>query len=60
MERQTLTGFPAAHGALFTIRPQLYPPRAAALRPMTPGQQIYKGLQGAMPALLIWLDRRAL
>ncbi|CAM3725577.1 heme-dependent oxidative N-demethylase subunit alpha family protein [Deinococcus frigens] len=72
VERQTLTGFPAAHGALFTIRPYLYPLEvavqtpaqaralAAALRTMTPGQQIYKGLRGILPNLLIWLDERAL
>ncbi|OLV18477.1 heme-dependent oxidative N-demethylase subunit alpha family protein [Deinococcus marmoris] len=72
VERQTLTGFSAAHGALFTIRPYLYPLHlaaqtpaqaralAAALRTMTPEQQIYKGLQGVMPDLLIWLDARAL
>ncbi|CAM3175778.1 DUF3445 domain-containing protein [Deinococcus saxicola] len=72
VERQTLTGFPAADGALFTIRPYLYPLEvavqtpaqaralAAALRTMTPAQQIYKGLRGVMPDLLIWLDARAL
>ena len=72
VERQTLTGFPAAHGALFTIRPYVYPLEvavqtpeharalAAALRTMTPEQQIYKGLRGVLPDLLIWLDERAL
>ncbi len=72
VERQTLTGFPAAHGALFTIRPYLYPLHlaaqtpaqaralAAALRTMTSEQQSYKGLRGVMPDLLIWLDARAL
>ncbi|GGL80822.1 hypothetical protein GCM10010840_18280 [Deinococcus aerolatus] len=71
VERQTLTGFPAAHGALFTIRPYVYPLHvavrvpahaqalAAALRTMTPDQQIYKGLRAILPELLIWLDRRA-
>lgn len=72
VERQTLTGFPAAHGALFTIRPYVYPldvavqtpaqahALAAALRTMTPEQQIYKGLRGVLPELLIWLEARAL
>ncbi len=72
VERQTLTGFPAAHGALFTIRPYVYPLAVAvgtpgqaralggALRTMTPEQQIYKGLRGVLPDLLIWLDERAL
>ncbi|MFK7601554.1 heme-dependent oxidative N-demethylase subunit alpha family protein [Deinococcus sp. SM5_A1] len=72
VERQTLTGFSAAHGALFTIRPYLYPLHlavqtpaqacalAAALRTMTSEQQSYKGLRGVMPKLLIWLDARAL
>jgi len=72
VERQTLTGFPGAHGALFTIRPYVYPLEVAvqtpeharalagALRTMTPEQQIYKGLRGVLPDLLIWLDERAL
>jgi hypothetical protein len=72
VERQTLTGFPAAHGALFTIRPYVYPLEvavqtpehacglAAALRTMTLEQQIYKGLRGVLADVLIWLDERAL
>lgn len=68
VERQTLTGFPAAHGALFTIRPYLYPLReavatpgqagalAAALRSMTPPQVAYKGLAHLLPGLLEWLN----
>ncbi|GGO32546.1 heme-dependent oxidative N-demethylase subunit alpha family protein [Deinococcus humi] len=72
VERQTLTGFPAAHGALFTIRPYVYPLEvavgtpeqaralAAALRTMTQEQQIYKGLRGVLPDLLIWLEERGL
>lgn len=71
VERQTLTGFPAANGALFTIRPYIYPLReavktpeyaralAAALRTMTPAQVSYKGLVVLMPALLAWLDEVA-
>ncbi|GMA14825.1 DUF3445 domain-containing protein [Deinococcus metallilatus] len=71
VERQTLTGFPAAHGALFTIRPSTSPLReavanpahaaalAAALRTMTPEQVTYKGLDGLLPDLLAWLDTRA-
>ncbi len=72
VERQTLTGFPDHHGALFTIRPYLYPLRRAvreaaqahalarALRSMTPAQRTYKGLGTILPQLLIWLDGRAL
>jgi hypothetical protein len=72
VERQTLTGFPDQHGALFTIRPYLYPLRRAvreaaqaralarALRSMTPQQRTYKGLGATFPDLLIWLDARAL
>lgn len=72
VERQTLTGFPAAQGALFTIRPYTYPLRdavrdpahaqalATALRTMTPDQVIYKGLTVLMPELLAWLDTCAL
>ncbi|MEF2277917.1 heme-dependent oxidative N-demethylase subunit alpha family protein [Deinococcus sp. YIM 134068] len=68
VERQTLTGFPEAHGALFTIRPYISPlPEvvadpaharllAAALRTMTPGQVAYKGLVPLLPDLLAWLD----
>nr|WP_246580299.1 heme-dependent oxidative N-demethylase subunit alpha family protein [Deinococcus aestuarii] len=68
VERQTLTGFPEAHGALFTIRPYTYPLRdavadpaharalAAALRTMTPEQVAYKGLVPLLPGLLTWLD----
>ncbi|WP_408608032.1 heme-dependent oxidative N-demethylase subunit alpha family protein [Deinococcus arcticus] len=72
VERQTLTGFPGAHGALFTIRPFTYPLRgavqtpaharalAAALRTMTPEQVVYKGLTPLLPDLLTWLDTRLL
>ncbi|WP_102126630.1 heme-dependent oxidative N-demethylase subunit alpha family protein [Deinococcus planocerae] len=68
VERQTLTGFPEAQGALFTIRPYVYPLReavadpaharalAAALRTMTPEQVAYKGLVPLLPGLLAWLD----
>ncbi len=73
VERQTLHGFPARHGALFTIRayPYLYPLRelldtpassaalAAGIRAMTPAQLEYKGLTRSRAALLEWLDRRA-
>jgi hypothetical protein len=71
VERQTLTGFPGADGALFTIRPYTVPLRAAvqtahhahalaaALRSMTPEQVTYKGLGAILPALLAWLDSRA-
>ncbi|ABF45353.1 hypothetical protein Dgeo_1054 [Deinococcus geothermalis DSM 11300] len=71
VERQALTGFPDAHGALFTIRPYTYPLReavanpdharalAAALRSMTPEQITYKGLSGLLPELLAWLEVRA-
>lgn len=67
VERQTLTGFPQADGALFTIRPYLYPLRgavrtpdqaralAAALRSMTPDQVQYKGLTCLLDDLLAWL-----
>lgn len=70
VERQTLSGFPAADGALFTIRPYTYPLRqavnsaesarqlAAALRTMTPAQVGYKGLSVIGPDLLAWLDAR--
>lgn len=70
VERQTLTGFPSAHGALFTIRPYVYPLRgavatpeqarllAAALRSMTPEQVAYKGLTPLLPDLLAWLDEQ--
>ncbi|WP_231557281.1 heme-dependent oxidative N-demethylase subunit alpha family protein [Deinococcus sp. YIM 77859] len=68
VERQTLTGFPDAQGALFTIRPYTYALReavalpeqahalAAALRSMTPEQVTYKGLARLLPELLAWLD----
>ncbi|MFC4637025.1 heme-dependent oxidative N-demethylase subunit alpha family protein [Deinococcus hohokamensis] len=68
VERQTLTGFAAAQGALFTIRPLTTPLREAvatplqaaalaqALRGMTPEQVRYKGLG----ALLPWLDAQTL
>ncbi|BDP41381.1 hypothetical protein DAETH_13500 [Deinococcus aetherius] len=71
VERQTLTGFPRAHGALFTIRPYVYSLRdvvadpvhacalAAALRTMTPEQVVYKGLSPLLPDLLAWLERFA-
>ncbi|MFB9995214.1 heme-dependent oxidative N-demethylase subunit alpha family protein [Deinococcus oregonensis] len=71
VERQTLTGFPAAHGALFTIRPYISPLRqavadpahahalAAAHRSMTPAQVDYKGLTLLLPGLLAWLDQQA-
>ena len=70
-ERQTLHGFPAQQGALFTIRAYLYPLRAlldtparsaalaAGIRTMTPAQLEYKGLTRSHAALLDWLDRRA-
>ncbi|MFC6660147.1 heme-dependent oxidative N-demethylase subunit alpha family protein [Deinococcus multiflagellatus] len=72
VERQTLAGFPAAHGALFTIRPFTYPLQeavetpaqaralATALRSMTPEQVVYKGLTQVLPGLLTWLDGRLL
>lgn len=68
VERQTLTGFPEAGGALFTIRPYTYPlaqavadpahaqALAAALRSMTPAQVRYKGLNTLLPDVLAWLD----
>ena len=71
VERQTLTGFPGADGALFTIRPYTYPLReavrtpeqaralAAALRSMTPDQVEYKGLGTLLDNLLGWLDAGA-
>ncbi len=71
VERQTLTGFPAAGGALFTIRPSTTPLTQAvqtpehaarlaqALRSMTPDQVRYKGLQTLLPDVLAWLDARA-
>ncbi|PNY82785.1 heme-dependent oxidative N-demethylase subunit alpha family protein [Deinococcus koreensis] len=71
VERQTLTGFPEASGALFTIRPYTYPLReaaqtpdqaralAAALRTMTPDQVEYKGLGPLLDDLLDWLGARA-
>ncbi|GGQ94920.1 heme-dependent oxidative N-demethylase subunit alpha family protein [Deinococcus ruber] len=70
-ERQTLHGFPAAGGAVFTIRAYIYPlaahldtpERAAALaagiRSMTPEQLAYKGLTQSVSVLLAWLDTRA-
>ncbi|THF88593.1 DUF3445 domain-containing protein [Deinococcus sp. KSM4-11] len=72
VERQTLTGFPHADGALFTIRPYtsaltmavMTPEQAAALaralRSMTPAQVAYKGLTALLPDLLLWLEARAL
>ncbi|WP_233554505.1 heme-dependent oxidative N-demethylase subunit alpha family protein [Deinococcus cavernae] len=71
VERQTLSGFPDAGGALFTIRPFTYPLReavggsgyarqlAAALRSMTPAQVQYKGLSVIGADLLTWLDQQA-
>ena len=70
-ERQTLHGFPAERGALFTIRAYVYPlathldtpGRAAALaagvRSMTPDQLTYKGLTQSVSTLLAWLAARA-
>ncbi|MFC4425677.1 heme-dependent oxidative N-demethylase subunit alpha family protein [Deinococcus navajonensis] len=72
VERQTLTGFAAAQGALFTIRPLTTPLREAvavpgyaavlaqALRSMTPEQVRYKGLGTLLPGLLPWLDAQPL
>lgn len=72
VERQTLTGFPHAHGALFTIRPYTHPltqaaqepaharALAAAIRSMTPAQIAYKGLTHLRDDLLNWLDTQAL
>lgn len=72
VERQTLTGFAAAQGALFTIRPLTTPLREAAatpaqaaalaqaLRSMTPEQVGYKGLGSWLPGLLRWLDAQTL
>ncbi len=71
VERQTLHGFPAESGALFTIRAYVYPlaehfstpeqaaALAAGLRSMTPEQLEYKGLTQSRAALLDWLDGRA-
>lgn len=71
VERQTLTGFPGADGALFTIRPYTYPLRgvvaeprhaqqlAAAIRSMTPAQVAYKGLRVLREGLLAWLGQQA-
>ena len=68
VERQTLHGFPARDGALFTIRTYLYPlaglletaemagALAAGLRSMTPEQAGYKGPGHSRAALLDWLD----
>jgi hypothetical protein len=70
VERQTLTGFPGAHGALFTIRPYIYSLRQAVTRPaharalaaahrsMTPDQVEYKGLTALLPDLLGVLDQQ--
>ena len=72
VERQTLTGFSAAHGALFTIRPLIHPLReavqtpahaqalAAAIESMTPAQVTYKGLTHLQEDLLGWLRARSL
>ncbi|UBV41565.1 DUF3445 domain-containing protein [Deinococcus taeanensis] len=72
VERQTLTGFPDAHGALFTIRPLTHPltqavqtphhahALATAIRSMTPQQTEYKGLTHLQDDLLRWLDSRSL
>ncbi|WP_407570939.1 heme-dependent oxidative N-demethylase subunit alpha family protein [Deinococcus altitudinis] len=71
VERQTLHGFPAECGALFTIRAYVYPVSehlcapeqaaalAAGVRSMTPEQVEYKGLTQSRSALLDWLDGRA-
>ncbi|WP_019584816.1 heme-dependent oxidative N-demethylase subunit alpha family protein [Deinococcus apachensis] len=71
VERQTLTGFPESQGALFTIRPYIYPLReavadpdhahalAAALQTMTPEQVTYKGLTFLLADLLAWLNEKA-
>ncbi|WP_407539220.1 DUF3445 domain-containing protein [Deinococcus radiomollis] len=71
VERQTLHGFPAQGGALFTIRAYVYPfaehvstpeqatALAAGIRSMTPEQMEYKGLTQCRAALLDWLDGRA-
>ncbi|AWN24583.1 hypothetical protein DKM44_08935 [Deinococcus irradiatisoli] len=67
VERQTLSGFEAEGGALFTIRPYAYPLEqvldaeqaaalADALRSMTPQQAAYKGLGEQRPLLLAELD----
>ncbi len=67
VERQTLSGFSQAGGALFTIRPYAYAltqilgaERAAALadalRSMTPQQAAYKGLESHLPQVLEVLD----
>jgi hypothetical protein len=68
VERQTLTGFPEADGALFTIRPLTTPLRQAvvtaeharalsqALRSMTPEQIRYKGLETILHDALSWLS----
>jgi dimethylamine monooxygenase subunit A len=69
VERQTLSGCPDAQGALFTIRPYLYPlaqiaaePERAgqlvrALEGMTPDQLAYKSMADLAPPLLAWLRR---
>ena len=71
VERQTLHGFPAHSGALFTIRAYLYPLRAllctpeqaaalaSGIRSMTPEQLKYKGLTRRGPGLLAWLTQGA-
>ncbi|GGK21536.1 hypothetical protein GCM10008955_13740 [Deinococcus malanensis] len=72
VERQTLTGFPQADGALFTIRPLTTPLResvvtagqahalAEALRSMTPDQIRYKGLETILHDALSWLSAQAI
>lgn len=72
VERQTLTGFPQASGALFTIRPLTTPIRdavitaeqaralARALRSMTPDQVRYKGLETILKDVLSWLSLQAI
>lgn len=69
VERQTLSGCPTASGALFTIRPYLYPlaqvaadparaeQLAHALDSMPPDQLAYKSMADLAPPLLAWLRR---
>jgi hypothetical protein len=71
VERQTLWGFPAEQGALFTIRPYWYPlaelkqeperirQLAAALRSMSPEAMDYKGMTRIRDRLAAYLDRLA-
>lgn len=71
VERQVVQGFPAADGALFTIRLHILPlervvqePGAAsalasAVRSKTEASLAYKSLADWHPVLLAWLDQRA-